>query len=153
MSSHRWGSTTSCAIRQRVWRQETAALLALHFADQAVVVTDPEVSSVRYSERILGSLDKTISRALKNAAPVKAHLLTTRYSPSRVADGQMLSIADIQGILKNDLLGVVPGSEEILAASSQAHTCCHPPESYRCGGRVHGCDRLLPRKQRTTSIS
>jgi septum site-determining protein MinD len=122
---------------------ETGALLAMHFADQAIVVTNPEVSSVRDSDRILGILDKTTSRALKNAAPVKTHLLITRYSPSRVADGQMLSIADIQGILKIDLIGVVPESEEILAASNQGIPAIHLKDTAVAGAYTDVIDRFL----------
>ncbi|MDR0478529.1 MAG: septum site-determining protein MinD [Burkholderiaceae bacterium] len=98
---------------------ETGALMAMHFADEALVVTNPEVSSVRDSDRILGMLGSKTDRAQKGKEPVKEHLLITRYDPNRVADGQMLSLTDIQDILRIPLIGVIPESEAILQASNQ----------------------------------
>src|SRR5690606_11639893 len=74
---------------------ETGAVLAMHFADEALVVTNPEVSSVRDSDRILGMLGSKTRRAIEGGTPVKEHLLVTRYDPNRVDQGQMLSIKDI----------------------------------------------------------
>ncbi|HEX5693941.1 MAG TPA: septum site-determining protein MinD, partial [Arenimonas sp.] len=90
---------------------EKGALLALYFADQAVVVTNPEVSSVRDSDRILGMLGSKTKRAKEGGEPIKEHLLITRYNPNRVEDGQMLSLEDIQDILRIPLIGVIPESE------------------------------------------
>jgi septum site-determining protein MinD len=98
---------------------ETGALMAMHFADEALVVTNPEVSSVRDSDRILGMLGSKTDRAQNGKEPVKEHLLITRYNPNRVADGQMLSLGDIQDILRIPLIGVIPESEAILQASNQ----------------------------------
>jgi len=97
---------------------ETGALMALRFADQAVVVTNPEVSSVRDSDRILGILASKSKRAQDNLEPVKEHLLITRYSPKRVTLGEMLSLADIEEILSIPLLGVIPESQAVLKASN-----------------------------------
>jgi septum site-determining protein MinD len=74
---------------------ETGALMAMHFADDALVVTNPEVSSVRDSDRILGMLNSKTRRAIEKKAPVQEHLLITRYNPNRVEDGHMLSLKDI----------------------------------------------------------
>lgn len=120
---------------------ETDALLAMHVADQAI--DNPEVSSAWDSERILRSLDKTTARALKSAAPVKTHLLITHYSPSRMADGQMLSIADIQDILKIELIGGVPESEEILVASNQGKPAIHLKDTAVAGAYMDVIDRFL----------
>ena len=98
---------------------ETGALLAMHFADEALVVTNPEVSSVRDSDRILGMLSSKTKRAIDGADPIKEHLLITRYNPSRVEGGQMLSLDDIQDILRVKLIGVIPESETVLQASNQ----------------------------------
>lgn len=98
---------------------ETGALMAMHYADEAIVVTNPEVSSVRDSDRILGMLASKTQRAIDGKEPVKEHLLITRYNPNRVADGQMLSLDDIQEILRIPLIGVIPESEAILQASNQ----------------------------------
>jgi len=97
---------------------EKGALMALYFADHAVVVTNPEVSSVRDSDRILGILSSKSKRAEKNMEPVKEHLLLTRYSPERVERGDMLSIKDINEILAIPLLGVIPESKDVLKASN-----------------------------------
>ena len=104
---------------------ETGALLAMHFADEALVVTNPEVSSVRDSDRILGMLSSKTKRAIDGAEPIKEHLLITRYNPSRVEGGQMLSLEDIQDILRIPLIGVIPESETVLQASNQGVPAVH----------------------------
>jgi septum site-determining protein MinD len=97
---------------------EKGAFLAMYFADQAVVVVNPEVSSVRDSDRILGLLASKTRKA-ENGERVREHLLLTRYSPKRVSDGDMLSIADVQEILGLEVLGVIPESPVVLQASNQ----------------------------------
>lgn len=98
---------------------EHGAFMAMYFADEAIVVTNPEISSVRDSDRILGLLASKTKRMVENRAPVKEHLLLTRYSPDRVLKGEMLSVKDIQDILAIPLLGVIPESEAVLTASNQ----------------------------------
>lgn len=97
---------------------EKGALLALYFADQAIVVTNPEVSSVRDSDRILGVLQSRSRRAEEKKDPVKEHLLVTRFDPGRVERGEMLKLEDIREILSIPLLGVIPESESVLRASN-----------------------------------
>ncbi|MBV0932808.1 septum site-determining protein MinD [Marinobacterium weihaiense] len=97
---------------------EKGAHLALYFADTAIVVTNPEVSSVRDSDRILGVLQSK-SRKAEQGETVKEHLLLTRYNPSRVDAGEMLSVEDVKEILAIPLLGVIPESEAVLKASNQ----------------------------------
>ena len=104
---------------------ETGAMMAMHFADEALVVTNPEVSSVRDSDRILGMLSSKTFRAIQGLEPIKEHLLITRYNPSRVEEGQMLSLDDIQDILRIPLLGVIPESEVVLQASNQGLPAVH----------------------------
>lgn len=104
---------------------ETGALMAMHYADEALVVTNPEVSSVRDSDRILGMLASKTRRAVEGLEPIKEHLLITRYNPSRVVGGQMLSLEDIQEILRIPLIGVVPESETVLDASNQGTPAVH----------------------------
>jgi septum site-determining protein MinD len=104
---------------------ETGALMAMHFADEALIVTNPEVSSVRDSDRILGILASKTRRAIEGKEPVKEHLLITRYNPNRVEGGQMLSLEDIQEILRTPLIGVVPESESVLDASNQGLPAIH----------------------------
>ena len=76
---------------------EKGAHLAMYFADRAVVVVNPEVSSVRDSDRILGLLASKTQRAEQGNGGVKEHLLLTRYSPARVASGEMMSVNDVEG--------------------------------------------------------
>jgi septum site-determining protein MinD len=104
---------------------ETGALMAMHFADEALVVTNPEVSSVRDSDRILGMLGSKTKRAIEGAEPIKEHLLITRYNPNRVADGHMLALEDIQDILRIEIIGVIPESESVLTASNQGTPAVH----------------------------
>ena len=104
---------------------ETGALMAMHYADEALVVTNPEVSSVRDSDRILGMLSSKTQRAIDGGDPIKEHLLITRYNPSRVDQGQMLSLEDIQDILRIKLIGVIPESETVLQASNQGVPAVH----------------------------
>lgn len=98
---------------------EKGALMALYFADEAIVVTNPEVSSVRDSDRILGVLASKSKKAEDRAAPIKEHLLITRYSEQRVKRGEMLSLDDVLEILSIPLLGVVPESPAVLNASNR----------------------------------
>ena len=100
---------------------EKGALLALYYADQAIVVTNPEVSSVRDSDRILGVIQSRSKRAEDKREAVKEHLLVTRYDPVRVERGEMLKLEDIQEILAIPLLGVIPESESVLKASNQGN--------------------------------
>jgi septum site-determining protein MinD len=104
---------------------ETGALMAMHYADEALVVTNPEVSSVRDSDRILGILASKTKRAIEGKEPIREHLLITRYNPHRVVGGQMLSLTDIQEILRIPLIGVVPESETVLDASNQGLPAVH----------------------------
>lgn len=97
---------------------EKGAFLAMYFADQAVVVVNPEVSSVRDSDRILGLLASKTRRA-EQGQRVKEHLLLTRYSPKRVETGEMLSIADVEEILGLKAIGVIPESGDVLNASNK----------------------------------
>ena len=97
---------------------ETGALMAMYYADTAIIVTNPEVSSVRDSDRILGILASKSQRAEKGDTPIKEHLLLTRYSPQRVEIGDMLSIEDVKDILAIPIVGVIPESKAVLRASN-----------------------------------
>ncbi len=108
---------------------ETGALMAAYFADDALVVTNPEVSSVRDSDRILGILSAKSRRAEKSEEPVKEFLLLTRYCPKRVSDGEMLSLKDVEDILRIKLIGVTPESETVLQASNQGVPVIHLRDS------------------------
>jgi septum site-determining protein MinD len=97
---------------------EHGAIMAMYFADEALIVTNPEVSSVRDSDRMIGMLSSKTRRAEQGLTPVKEHLVITRYMPKRVNNGEMLSAKDIEEILAIPLLGVVPESHSVLQASN-----------------------------------
>jgi septum site-determining protein MinD len=97
---------------------EHGAIMAMYFADEALIVTNPEVSSVRDSDRIIGMLSSKTLRSIKGLPPIKEHLLVTRYLPKRVNQGDMLSASDVQEILAIPLLGVIPESQAVLQASN-----------------------------------
>lgn len=97
---------------------ERGAQLAMYFADIAIVVTNPEVSSVRDSDRILGLLSSKTKRAEEGKDKIDEHLLLTRYSPQRVTKGDMLSLSDVNEILAIPVLGVIPESQAVLRGSN-----------------------------------
>jgi|TARA_Y200000002_G_scaffold206281_1_gene170167 septum site-determining protein MinD len=122
---------------------EAGATLAMYFADRAIVVTNPEVSSVRDSDRVLGLLSSKTRRAEKGDAPIKEHLLVTRYSPTRVEQGEMLPLKDIQDILSIDLLGVIPESDAVLRASNMGSPVILEKNSNAGMAYSDAVDRLL----------
>ena len=97
---------------------EHGAQIALYFADEAIVVTNPEVSSVRDSDRMVGILASKSRRAERNEEPVKSHVLISRYDLDRVERGEMLKVDDVVEMLALPLLGVIPESETVLQASN-----------------------------------
>ena len=119
---------------------ERGATLAMRFADAAVIVTNPEVSSVRDSDRMIGLLDSKTERAEKGQR-IDKHILITRYDPARAARGEMLSIEDVLEILSTPLLGIIPESEEVLRASNLGSpvTLCNaasaPARAYLAAAR------------------
>ena len=121
---------------------ETGALMALYFADEAIVTTNPEVSSVRDSDRILGILDSK-SRRAESGEQVKQHLLLTRYNPTRVNLGEMLSVEDVEDILHIPLLGVIPESQAVLNASNKGVPVIFDNESDAGLAYSDTVDRLL----------
>lgn len=125
---------------------EAGAMMALYFADEAVVTTNPEVSSVRDSDRILGILQSKSKRAEEGLENVKEHLLLTRYNAERVATGEMLSVEDVQDILAIDLLGVIPESKAVLNASNSGQPVILDSDSDAGKAYSDAIDRLLGEK-------
>ncbi|ANB17552.1 septum site-determining protein MinD [Dokdonella koreensis] len=122
---------------------EKGAALAMYFADRAVVVVNPEVSSVRDSDRILGLLSSKTRRAELGNGGVEQHLLLTRYNPARVEAGDMMSIKDVQEILGIEVLGVIPESEGVLAASNAGVPVILDDQSYAGQAYDDAVARLL----------
>lgn len=108
---------------------ERGALMALYFADEAIIVTNPEVSSVRDSDRILGVLQSRSRRAEEGLDPVREHLLLSRYDPERVERGEMMKVDDVLEILAIPLLGVIPESRSVLKASNVGTPVILDPQS------------------------
>ena len=111
---------------------EKGALMALYFADEAIIVTNPEVSSVRDSDRIVGVLNSKTKLAEENKE-IEKYLLITRYSINRVKKGEMLSVKDVQEILSIPLLGIIPESEAVLNASNQGIPVTLEPNPSNAG--------------------
>jgi len=111
--------------------------------DEAVITTNPEVSSVRDSDRILGILQSESKRSKMNEDPVKEHLLITRYNPSRVKDGQMLSVDDIVDLLAIPLLGIIPESTSVLESSNAGKPVILDEDSEAGQAYADAIDRLL----------
>jgi septum site-determining protein MinD len=122
---------------------EKGAHLAMYYADRAVVVVNPEVSSVRDSDRILGLLASKTQRAEQGNGGVKEHLLLTRYNPKRVASGEMMSVDDVKEILGLDVIGVVPESPDVLAASNAGVPVILNDESHASLAYDDAVGRLL----------
>lgn len=121
---------------------EHGAFMALYFADTAIVVANPEVSSVRDSDRILGILQSK-SRRAEQGERVEEYLLLTRYHPERVEKGEMLGVADVEEILATKLLGVIPESQSVLKASNQGTPVIHDTESSAGQAYADAVARLL----------
>ena len=122
---------------------EKGAHMAMYFADEAIVVTNPEVSSVRDSDRMLGLLSSKSKRAEENREPIKEFLLLTRYNPIRVESGEMLSVTDVEEILSIKLLGVIPESQAVLKASNQGVPVIFDAESDAGQAYSDAVERLL----------
>ncbi len=125
---------------------ETGALMALYFADIAIVTTNPEVSSVRDSDRIIGILDSKSRRAEFGLEPIKPYLLLTRYSPSRVQAQEMLSKDDVVDLLSIELIGVIPESQSVLKASNAGKPIIHDKESDAGQAYMDTVNRILGHK-------
>jgi septum site-determining protein MinD len=125
---------------------ETGALMALYFADLAIVTTNPEVSSVRDSDRIIGILDSKSRRSEFGLEPIKPYLLLTRYSPNRVEAQEMLSKDDVVDLLSIELIGVIPESEAVLKASNSGKPIIYDTESDAGQAYKDTVDRILGKK-------
>lgn len=122
---------------------EKGAHMAMYHADEAIVVTNPEVSSVRDSDRMLGLLSSKSRRAELDMEPIKEFLLLTRYNPERVETGEMLSVSDVEEILSIKLLGVIPESQAVLKASNQGVPVVFDAESDAGQAYSDAVERLL----------
>lgn len=122
---------------------ESGALMTLYFADEAIITTNPEVSSVRDSDRILGILASKSRRAERGEDPIKEHLLLTRYNPGRVSRGDMLSMEDVLEILCIPLLGVIPEDQSVLRSSNQGEPVILDSESDAGKAYLDTVNRLL----------
>jgi septum site-determining protein MinD len=121
---------------------EKGAFLAMHYADRAVVVVNPEVSSVRDSDRILGLLASKTKKA-ENGERIIEHLLLTRYNPARVEKGEMLSIGDVEEILGLKVVGVIPESPEVLQSSNSGNPVILDEESQAGMAYTDAVARIL----------
>jgi len=122
---------------------ERGAMLAMRFADEAIIVTNPEVSSVRDSDRLIGMLDSKTVKA-ESGERVEKQVLITRYDPARAARGEMINIEDILEILATPLLGIIPESQDVLRASNVGSpVTLNNPASTPARAYVDATKRLL----------
>jgi len=121
---------------------EIGALMAMRFADEAIIVTNPEVSSVRDSDRIIGMLSSK-TKLSENGGTVKTHLFITRYNPTRVETGQMLSVEDIHDILRINVSAIIPESKTVLQCSNQGVPVIHMHDTDVSIAYKDGVDRIL----------
>lgn len=126
----------------------------MYFADRAVVVVNPEISSVRDSDRVIGLLSSKTHRAERGDGEVKAHLLLTRYNPQRVENGEMLNIKDVEDVPALKTIGVVPESGDVLSASNKGEPVIMDPESMAGQAYDDAVARLLgeDRPMRFTTV-
>lgn len=96
---------------------EKGALMAMYYADAAIVVANPEVSSVRDSDRILGILSSKTLKAEKGES-LPEYLVITRYASKRANSGEMMTVENVQELLGIPLLGIIPESTSVLNASN-----------------------------------
>ena len=122
---------------------ERGALMALYYADEAVIVTNPEISSVRDSDRILGVLQSRSRRAEEGLEPVKEHLLLTRYDTARVNRGEMLKVEDVLEILAIPLIVIIPESQSVLKASNLGQPVILDTSSPAASGYSEAVGRFL----------
>lgn len=109
---------------------ERGAQLAMYHADEALIVTNPEISSVRDSDRIIGLLQSKTKKVKEDKGAVREHLIVTRYNPERVADNEMMDVTTIsEEILRVPVIGVIPESSDILDASNRGEPVIHNPNS------------------------
>jgi septum site-determining protein MinD len=132
---------------------EKGAFLAMYFADRAVVVVNPEVSSVRDSDRILGLLASKTKKA-EAGEHITEHLLLTRYNPVRVEKGEMLSISDVEEILGLKVVGVIPEAPEVLQSSNSGNPVILDEESSAGQAYTDAVARILgeDRPMRFTTV-
>jgi len=122
---------------------EIGAEMAMYYADKAIVVANPETSSIRDSDRIIGLLGSKTHRSKNDLPPIQESLLITRYSPQRVKEGNMLSVEDISEFLSIPLIGVIPECRSVLDASNVGAPVVTNAESNAGKAYIDAVDRLL----------
>lgn len=122
---------------------ESGAILAMYFADEAIIITNPEVASVRDSDRMLGIIAAQSNRAVNNLFPIKEYLLLNRYNPTRVKKGDMLSMDDVLDILRIPVIGVIPEDISVLKASNQGESVILNKKSQAGQAYYDTVNRLL----------
>lgn len=132
---------------------EKGALTALYYADIALVVTNPEISSIRDSDRMLGILQSKSKRAEEGAEDIKEYLLITRYMPNKVKQGDMMSLEDIKDILEVPLIGVIPESETVLTASNSGMPVIFYQKSDAGQAYADTVERILGEKKEMRFIT
>ncbi|CEG43211.1 septum site-determining protein [Plasmopara halstedii] len=90
----------------------------MYFADDAILVTNPEISSCRDSDKMIGFIASKSLRAIEGRVPVNQRLLINRYDANRVRNEDCLSVEDIEEMLGLPVCGVIPESPHVLTSSN-----------------------------------
>ncbi|WP_414476390.1 septum site-determining protein MinD [Microvirga sp. M2] len=134
---------------------EKGATLAMRHADVAVVVVNPEVSSIRDADRIIGMLDAKTARA-ETGQRIEKQLLLTRYDPVQARRGEIMTVETVLEILSLPLLGIIPESGDVLRSSNVGapvtlgHPGGAPAQAYRDAARrlKGGAVEIITRKDK-----
>ena len=86
-------------------------------AEEAIIITTPDVSAIRDADRIIGLLQH------QDISPIS--LILNRLSPTLVKKGNMISKNDVLDILNIDLLGIVPEDEGVIASTNRGIPLVH----------------------------
>lgn len=122
---------------------EAGALHAMYYADEAIITTNPEISSIRDSDRIIGLLDSKTKKAVNGGIEITKRLLVTRYDEDRVENGEMISIEDMNDILGIPLVGIIPESKEVIESSNKGNPVIMNEDSLVAKCYIDTVDRIL----------
>ena len=104
-------------------------------ADSLIIVVNPEVSSVRDSDRVIGLLEAREKYDM--------HLVINRLQPEKMRRGEMLGIDDVMDLLAIDLLGLIPEDDYILVSSNRGELATLNPSESPAGQEYQNIARRI----------
>lgn len=115
---------------------------AIFWADKALIVVTPEVSSVRDADRVIGIIDAKSDKA-KEGKKVEKYLIINRIKQEMVKKGEMMSSDDVLHILGITLIGLVPEDEKIISATNSGEPVIYNKNTKSAKAYEQICDRIL----------